>query len=275
MAGGEWLYPNAPLLEVIVELRWEMVQLASMPGAAIDPHFESTARDLKDRFEARGFGVVEALVPPQAPKEFFGGQAVYRFRKQAERWPLYQLGPGVFTANIVPPYPGWSSFLPFITEGFEDLVQSYPAATKLMKVRQISLRYLNAFTRAHGRESQFVFLNDGLGLSLEMPSGFSRQLGLGATPDAVGIDASYTIIDPIVKDGQIAKLLISVKPGRKDNEDATILDTVFVTEYQTVPNFHTSELSEKLNFAHGKLSRLFDCLTTERTKSMLGKKEFV
>ena len=79
-----------------------------------------------------GFSFVEELVPPDFPKELAPRQPHFRYRRADETWPLFQLGPGLFTANFVPPYKGWfQEVKPCLMQGVETLLKTYPLADRL------------------------------------------------------------------------------------------------------------------------------------------------
>jgi len=109
----DFVYKRAPLIEVIAEIHWNLKPLGSAPEAKIDPYFdlfkEAFSEVIKDTLPFE-----ERLVPIEIPVEFLSGQPHLRFRSKQGGWPLVQIGPGVMTINIVPPYNGWVEFSKFL-----------------------------------------------------------------------------------------------------------------------------------------------------------------
>jgi uncharacterized protein (TIGR04255 family) len=99
----EFVYDKPPLIEVICEIRWRLQPLVSAPGTAIDPHFSSFSDDFTNMCKTSSFSLVERINPENVPVEFLAGHPIYRFRKQQNQWPLFQIGPGLLTVNDVPP----------------------------------------------------------------------------------------------------------------------------------------------------------------------------
>ena len=112
----DYLYDKAPLVEVIAEIHWALKKLDTAPGAKIDPYYDL----FKDAFLAyaktTGLTDVQDLVPTVVPPELLPNQPRLRLRTAPGRWPLAQLGPGIITANIVPPYKGWPRSNRFFTK---------------------------------------------------------------------------------------------------------------------------------------------------------------
>jgi len=99
---------NAPLLEVIFELRWSMSNKA---------HWEQyhylqgdLYSSLKEKYPQR-----ELLVPGDLPQEVLVNKAVYRFRSQ-ENYPLFQVGPGLLTLNTTDDYYYWENYYNHVKE---------------------------------------------------------------------------------------------------------------------------------------------------------------
>ena len=127
------------------------------------------------------FQVAERLVPPGFP--LVAHQPVYRFRKQAQEEiaALYQVGPGMFSANAVPPYQNWAQFEPIVREGIDALLHARDSSEKNVNFLSTSLRYIDAFnsTLTQGRDVS-TFLDEVLGIKITLPSGLTQQLAEGS-----------------------------------------------------------------------------------------------
>jgi len=109
-------FKNPPLVELIAELRWGTAGIVAGPqGApqlvmATGSQYEEFFMRFGSKIAALGYERIERIIPPGFPAPPF--QATYRFRKKEpeQGTTLYQVGGGVFSANITPPTsPGNSS----------------------------------------------------------------------------------------------------------------------------------------------------------------------
>ncbi|MCJ2098919.1 TIGR04255 family protein [Methylobacterium sp. E-046] len=173
----DFTYEQAPLVEVIAEAFWPLIPLSAIPGGAVDPFFLRASNQFREEVAALGYGVTESIVPPGVPMEMIPNQVVTRYRHRPEGWPLFQVGPGIFTANMVPPYAGWGAFRSTLADGYAAATRAYQKAGRAENdVDHLSLRYINAFTAAHGFDGkQAIFLDQHLGLRVdiarELPEG--------------------------------------------------------------------------------------------------------
>src|SRR5687768_10684619 len=184
----DYLYENPPLVEVIAEVHWKLDPLGAIPNAAVDPHYKITAEELAGSLSKVGFGLVERLIPDDFPLELIAHKPVLRFRKSPNTWPVYQFGPGFFSTNMVPPYDGWNDFKAKATLGLDHLLACYPLPERFMKLRQLELRYIDAFSRKHGMEDRASFLR-----KLQVQVVLPRQL-LDASVEGGG-DAVTSTVD--------------------------------------------------------------------------------
>jgi uncharacterized protein (TIGR04255 family) len=172
-------YRHPPLIELIAELRWgSPLPTTQPPGGFLlgtGLHEEFFMR-FGSRAGALGYERVERLVPPGFPAVPF--QAIYRFRKKEpeEGTTVYQVGAGVFSANITPPYHSWREFRPVVEEGVRILLETRNPSEKEMPFTSASLRYIDAFGNkfTEGR-STGAFIRDVLGFVVEPPAAVLRN----------------------------------------------------------------------------------------------------
>jgi uncharacterized protein (TIGR04255 family) len=180
----------APLVEVIAELRWE-----SSAGSGVNGQFPLGPTFIAAQGKAETFFMkfagevhalehreVERLVPAGFP--FFATQPVVRFRRGDIGQPktLYQVGPGIFSANAVPPYESWSTrFRDVVARGVAALIRSRPADELASPFTGLTLRYIDAFDHRHteGRPVD-AFIREVLGINVLIPKAIAQHLGEGA-----------------------------------------------------------------------------------------------
>ncbi len=131
--------PNAPLQEVIFELRWKL-------------HFDTESQTYVDKefqFAFANFSALSAsklkhraiLKPSFIADSFFANRPVYQFWSEANTYPVFQLGPGVFTVNETDKNYEWKVFRSLILEGVEWLKKSY---SNKLDFSVAELKYIDA-----------------------------------------------------------------------------------------------------------------------------------
>jgi uncharacterized protein (TIGR04255 family) len=200
---------------------------------------------------------VERLAPEGAPLEFLSGQPLYRCRKTPGQWPLYQIGPGVFTANIVPEYGGWAAFRQFLAEGLAHLMEAFPLPERLMKVSALELRYIDAFTKVHGIDDE-VFIQRHLGFNISLPESLKTEIL--ARDQMVALSAHFVCQTQRPEVG----LNIKVGQGKSANQPAIILDlrTVSKGEIQSAE----AAIIGWFDAAHSVLHDSFELITSQGPK---------
>ena len=265
---SDFLYPNAPLAEVIAEVFWELTPLTAIPGASVDPPFPVTSSRFQQLVARQGFTNVERLIPQDVPLELVAGQPLFRYRKNPEAWPLYQLGPGVFSCNIVPPYQGWADFQEVIASGLSALVDAFPSAEHQFRTTLTSLRYLDVFTEKHGFLGNVsAFLRDYLGIQLKLPDSLLTGLASPAENVVPTIEARIQV------DQTEQFLVLKAQQGTSNGAEAVVMELRVSSTMRLPPS--AKELSAWFNAAHGDQHQIFDRLATEELKGRMGPKNEV
>ncbi|MCL4774920.1 MAG: TIGR04255 family protein [Burkholderiaceae bacterium] len=264
----DFLYADPPLVEVIAEVHWALQKIASIPGSGVDPLYARLIEQLRGDELSKQFGHEERLIPEGVPQEFFGNKPLVRFRPKEKAWPLYQFGPGIFVTNVTPPYRGWASFRQHLEFGIDALLRCYPAAKELLKVSRLQLRYMDAFTRRHGFDRYSAFVQEGLGMSLQLPSQLLEESAQGGGAD---VQLISEVTFPLKKihgtQGQI-----KVAPGTSGDESAVFVE--FSTTYQTnnPSQVDKAQILEWFNSSHVEVRRWFELLPSEQIKRKFGQR---
>ncbi|GAC1562801.1 MAG: TIGR04255 family protein [Beijerinckiaceae bacterium] len=123
-------YPRPPIVEAVVELRWE----AELPRKVID----RASRRLESKYpvhEELSEFTIEVKPPSAAVKTAFHGIK----RLSADRSDIVVLRPATFSRSRLPPYPGWDGFKTMAQEDWESIRRLLPRS----KVSRIGVRYIN------------------------------------------------------------------------------------------------------------------------------------
>jgi uncharacterized protein (TIGR04255 family) len=211
---------NAPVIEVIAELKWRPSILPEAAFANVGPQMilppaAASTREFFARLAsgvgALGYTKATPLVPEPFP--LLVHQAALRFDapNDGSSKSLYQVGPGLFSANAVPPYDSWSgSFSRTVEQGVQALLAARDSAERETPFEGATLRYLDAFGPAltEGRDS-LAFTREILGITVDLPRALTQHLADGAAwkpflqfhiPTATGSLLSVAIGDGMAND---------------------------------------------------------------------------
>ena len=262
-------FKNAPLVELIAELRWNppMGDSAGQQAAAgIAVHLDTSGQyeTLYMQFGAivatRGFNRFERVVPPGFPA--IGYSPVYRYRKGTSEagGALYQLGVGIFTANITPPYNSWEAFRPIVQEGVESLLDALERTPGMNKdFHGLSLRYIDAFKEnLTGGRTANSFLPDVLQVRLSLPGALTR-----ACTDMAGVKPTLQLQIPI----QLGTMHLNLGDGKVAGEDAIIMDTIARSTRQ-LSSSNVKTIMAEFDAAHDVVHQVFFDLTAGLHKMM-------
>jgi uncharacterized protein (TIGR04255 family) len=207
---------NSPLAEIIAEFRWgpglPHAQPAFVFGSS-DVLFAQLAGELGKA----GYSQLERTQPEGFPVQ--GGTIAFRYRPVAEDVnSLFQLGPGVFTANGLPPYSSWSDFRPIIEIGLKALFKLKPFPDAQEKAFLI-LRYIDAFTNEQlGEMSPSTFIEEVVGIRFQSTK-TSQTFGNAITAHFLSTQKS--------SDG--SEFSVEVTPGKLKGVVAVVVNTVAVS----------------------------------------------
>jgi uncharacterized protein (TIGR04255 family) len=215
-------FKNAPLVEMIAELRWGEVPQPVQQGGSIVVQSIGAEADqffmrLAGEVYQHGFQRVERLVPPGFP--VFPFQPVFRYRKDTadDNSVLFQAGHGLFSVNAVPPYRSWRAVAPIVRKGITALLNARAPNDKDRPFTIVNLRYINAFgPRLTNNQSIDKFTKDVFGFSVELPRAVSRHIKQGSKPKPQ-IQLSFPLSSG-------ASMLFSIGEGAIKNEPAFIMD---------------------------------------------------
>jgi uncharacterized protein (TIGR04255 family) len=233
-------YKNAPLVELVAEVRWGPLPLpaGAAPALAGTPagppasqmwHAFSGPKDEEifvhfgALMSSAGYGRAERMIPPGFPVLTFQPAARYRRTDPEDQASLFQLGRTVFSANALPPYKSWQDFGPVVAKGLGILLDAYKkAALPLPEFHTALIRYIDAFRDdLTGGRSALPFLREVLGVNLMLPGVLVSLAG-----DPSQIQPFIRLIMPT----SIGRLETTFSDGLKGNERAVIWDTTVTIE---------------------------------------------
>ena len=213
------LYKNPPLVEVIAEVHWALNKLQIAPEAKIDVFYERFVTEFQNKLSMRQFTHSQELIPPTIPIEILPHQPRKRIRQAENEWPIVQVGPGIITANTIPPYEGWDKFKSFLYSVIGELYESYPAASQNLRIEKLHLRYIDGFDCRFDFTQYAEFAKQMLNIHPPISKDlFGSHLKKNSDIDYV-IEARFQNAIP---DGSSGRLKVS--PGKIGTSDALIME---------------------------------------------------
>ena len=231
---------NAPLVEIIAELRWED-GLTTKPPSIFFGMDESLYVRLGIALGKQGYDRLERTQPEGMPAQ--SGSVVYRYRRDDDQQnTLYQAGPGVFTANGLPPYNSWKEFEPVIEQGLTALLNI--KAFDQSKPVELVLRYVDAFSADHLAGMNYSdFVEEVVGVRYNPTK---AAIGFADRVDSVRFNASH-----VSEAGD--KLILEVGQGRNSsNESVMVMNTSAISREFIAADVETviSQLSRLQDVLH-------------------------
>lgn len=166
--------PNAPLVEVVFELKWNLIGDDSVPiPFRKDPGYDVLADSFVYSAGKQGFSTVQKINASNPIVAHSVDLRLYNNEKQ--KHPLWQIGPGIFASNESTEYD-WKSFKKMTSNGVKLLFESYPDL-KSFKFEPLSLelRYIDSFGSSKKTNQNLLsFLNNNTSLNVSLP-GFLKN----------------------------------------------------------------------------------------------------
>lgn len=254
------VYDKAPVAEVIAEVLWQLKPLLGS-DLAYDSFFDDLTENFRLHFKDQ-FPHMERIIPAEVPREILSYKPIFRYRAEKDSWPLYQIGPGIMTANIVPPYEGWPKFFPVVSEGLKALYQSYPSAERHLRPNTLRLIYINAFGPEHGYSNQREFLQDGLKFTISPPAALNEHIEEASTV----INSTF---DFRLKNQADTFATVRIASGISRENPALIVENVI---YKNVgaTKLSRQDIEDWFDQAHDSNYHIFQSYITEKTLLSFG-----
>lgn len=218
---------NPPLVEVILEVRWEL-QNGPQPQIKIDPHYSILLGRLYDKLQDH-YPHHEPLPQASIPDEISAYVVKHRFRHEEGGWPLVQLGPGILTVNHTKKYTTFDEFCPLAVSAVNQLFEVYPQPESL-KISSLLLRYIDAKEFDYNKEDIQVFLCDKMGVPLSLPKKLFDDTGVERIPRNLTWNSSFACSKP----RGLATLKFAT--GVSNGKPALIWEQIVKSAHQDVPD---------------------------------------
>lgn len=231
--------PNAPLEEVIFEVRW-LLQPSEETGQMHDAGFELASGKLNSIVEEI-LPFYKRIVPMGVPEQFLHYRAVHQYWTAENTWPVVQLGPGIFTVNSTELWYDWeNNFYPFLQKAIQWLEQSYKNS---LQFAFASLRYIDTIN-----VNKYGGIKNGWQEFIEKHFNFSysNSFNTRGSQKQIQINQVFELEDQSL-------LQIQMSDGSKNNEPALIWQTAILKKQQ----FTNKQLINWADEAHTITHQLF------------------
>ncbi|HIE14474.1 TPA: TIGR04255 family protein, partial [Candidatus Bathyarchaeota archaeon] len=142
----------------------------------------------------------------------------HRFRKDKDKWPLIQIGPGIITLNDTEGYV-WEDFEKRIQHVLDVLFEAYPEADSNLRINWLLLRYIDSIDFDYEENDIFSFLRENLKINIKIYEKLFEETGVGKLP--LGFDLRFSFPAKKPK-GAIHLRFIQ---GKRKNVDVLIWET--------------------------------------------------
>ena len=237
---------NPPLIEAIFELRWKLKE--KQPGIYVDPLNKIFPGKFYSKIESE-YPFYQELPASEMPDEISAYTIQHRFRKEENRWPLIQLGPGIVTLNNITNYE-WSDFEQRIGMLIDSLLAAYPDK-KSLNFNDILLRYIDAYEFDFNKNNILEFLHQKMKIKNEITEELVEGISdLNKIPIVIDLRYSFPILNP--------EGLLNVRFTRGDSngKSSLIWETVVQLKGSRVPQ-NKGDIMDWISSAHGLTHKWF------------------
>lgn len=242
--------PNAPLIEVVFELRWALSGSGPIEQMRTDPGYPILREEFSRAVKKLGFRHTMDM----NPEGFSFGHFIDRrfYLSETQPFPLVQIGHGIFATNESAGYK-WTKFKASCLKHLRMLINSYPRMTSFsMMPSLIELRYINAFPAESEKGKPrdiFTFLEDDTNLGISRPSLMERLEPLQS------LSGGRIIAEYRVKKAKATIFALNFASAKTDTKKIIRMESKVRSDGKDVPRLKSKpefvkDVSEWLERAH-------------------------
>jgi uncharacterized protein (TIGR04255 family) len=243
---------NAPLVEAIVELRWDPTG-----NAAPDLGYSMLLGRLSGLL-GKQYPESEPTPNAAAPLAMAAEMhmVLHRFRAAKDGWPLVQVGPTVFTINETEAYDWEGNFRQRAIDAIELLFKAIEKPESI-RVKSLLLRYIDGIQYDWEKGSLLGFLKKDLKTQIGLPPSLFRETGVEVLPAGLDFRCTFRCASP----KGLAHLRFA--SGQAHGANALVMETMVQSLAPDLPELPTG-FQAWLDAAHEIPSTWFKRLTTGR-----------
>ncbi len=233
-------FAKAPLLEVILEVRWGAEgKQSDEPRLKYDVNdTQMFAGQFKKAAEEAGYHIHEAL--ENVPALPF--LVAHRFHRTGKRYPLLQIGLGIFSFNQINEGYDWDTFQPAALQALKILDDGHPSGIGGLRSPGIELRYVDGLEFDED-ESPLEFMNRRLMLDFNLPNALKSDPSIGEEVDS-------KLVFGLNTQEPTGQLLLELDVGTINARPGLIVSTRVRSARDDMPDRSQEALSDWLAKAH-------------------------
>lgn len=231
--------PKAPLQEVIFEVRWSL-KPDSDSGQIVDIGYELASGRLSTIVE-KDFSHYRRILPKDIPEQLLPYKVVHQYWSSENKWPVLQLGPGIFTINCTDEAYDWeNNFRGLIKQGIDWLMQSYKQS---LQIQLASLKYIDAI-----RVDDYGGIDNGWQDFIEANFNFkySNLFNTRGKQKQIQVNQTFEL-----EDG--SDLQLQIADAIRNNDKALVWQTAIIKKAL----FDVEDLFNWADYAHNVTHELF------------------
>jgi len=229
--------PQAPLLEVIFEVKWQVKTKEDFEKCQY-LHGDLFAK-LNNKYPFR-----ELLIPPDVPLDIYLNVPAHRFRTAKNSYPLIQVGPGILTVNTNDEKYIWENYEKMCAEAFTTMVDLYKF--KEGENITLSLKYFDFFLFNFKDNDINKFLSDNFHIQLKQT--FLKE---SSNPASINLGFLYNT--------KLGGFSIRMNKGNNSKGQSGIIIDTSLSNNSSIPD--VTKVSKWLNDAHDYVSDTFKAMT--------------
>ncbi len=238
--------PNAPLQEVIFEIRWDL-NINSSSNRESDNGYAIALGKL-DNLLKNDFPYRVDKIPGDFPTQLLNYSTTYQFWKGENIWPVLQFGPGIFTVNDTDEKYSWkNTFFPMIEKYTNCLFEAY---NQNINLNFCSLRYIDAVKledyQVTDKDKVLPFIHNSL--KIELHNHFNTPSPL----ESLNLNQTFRL-----EGGSVLNINIATGIDKKNHEPKLVWQTAMDKKGR----FTRNEMLEWCKHAHETISPLFKEMT--------------
>jgi len=229
--------PNAPLLEIVLELRWKITNKSDL--TKIQYLYGDIYNILKTKYPFR-----ESIAPLEIPMEILINQPAHRFRAAQNDYPLIQVGPGIITLNTIDSKYFWDDF----SKDSEELIKTFLSVFPIQPNEKLtpSILFVDFFPFNFVENDVYSFISEKF--NIEFKQNFIKN---DKNPRDINLGFYYEIL--------LGDLSVVFQKGKNNKQTEGIVLQTRLNGAALNPNL--DDISSWIDKSHDICSDLFKKLT--------------
>lgn len=239
---------NPPLQEVVFEIKWNVTKIPTDVFVRDSKIVAGIIFDkIKDKYPY--YEPLDASKIP-LPDEAISGIVQYRFRNGKDKFPLIQIGAGVFTINENNEENkyNWEDFKNRCIEDIKIFLDTHNIS---QAIESITLKYVNTIKFNFEKDNVFEFLKNKMGVVFQLPETFLDGSNLENNP----LNFNIAFANQCKKPDGILKIFFA--SGKSSGEDVIVLNLEFSSKKIDIPEPLIDNLGEWLENSHLDIETAF------------------